>query len=144
MSARSASRSVWVAVAISGIIAMVLVACGGSDGEAIPPLSPAGERGKTVASEQGCTSCHTADGTRSTGPSWFGLAGSEVNLDGGKTVIADDAYLSEAILNSRSEVVQGYANIMPVYENEISEEELADLLAYLNDLSPPDKGSEPN
>jgi cytochrome c oxidase subunit 2 len=144
MRSRSSRRPVWAAVGLSLATSVVLAACGGGDGEAAPVLSPAGERGKAVASAQGCTSCHTPDGSRSTGPSWLGLAGSEVQLDSGKTVTADDAYLSEAILNSRREVVQGYANIMPVYENEISEDELADLLAYLNDLSPPGKAPEGN
>jgi cytochrome c oxidase subunit 2 len=128
------------AVVVSLGLGALLSACGddGSDGSSSPPveLSAAGERGLTVAKEQGCIACHTADGGKSTGPSWEGLAGSEVTLDDGTTVIADDAYLTEAILQSRGQVVEGYANVMPVYDGEISDAELADLLAYLHDLSP--------
>ena len=117
----------------------VLSACGGdSEGAAPVELSAAGERGQQVAKEQGCISCHTADGGKSTGPTWKGLAGSEVTLDDGTTVVADDTYLTEAILQSRGQVVKGYANVMPVYDGEISDAELADLLAYLHDLSPSD------
>lgn len=101
-------------------------------------LSAAGERGKQVAKEQGCISCHTADGSKSTGPTWKGLAGSEVELEDGTTVVADDAYLTQSILAPRTVVVDGYANIMPVYEGEVSPAELADLLAYLQDLAPSD------
>lgn len=114
----------------------VLSACGGDSGSPAPKLSAAGERGKTVAKEQGCTSCHTPDGGKSTGPTWKGLAGSQVELADGTTVTADDAYLTNAILESRHQVVKGFANIMPVYEGEISDAELADLLAYLHDLAP--------
>jgi cytochrome c oxidase subunit 2 len=114
----------------------VLAGCGDDGGSTAEPvaLSAAGERGARVASEQGCTSCHSTDGSRGTGPTWKDLAGSEVELDGG-TVIADDDYLRRAIVDPRSEVVRGYANIMPVYEGQMSDEELDDLIAYLRDLS---------
>jgi cytochrome c oxidase subunit 2 len=114
----------------------LLMACGDDGGSSAPPveLSAAGERGATVASEQGCTSCHSTDGSGGTGPTWKDLAGSEVELSSG-TVVADDDYLRRAILDPRSEVVQGYANIMPVYEGQMSDEELDDLIAYLRDLS---------
>ncbi|MCB0971155.1 MAG: cytochrome c [Acidimicrobiales bacterium] len=121
-------------------LALALAACGSDGGEALPPLSPAGERGQTVASENGCTSCHTADGARSTGPTWRGLAGSEVELDDGETVVADEDYLRRAIVDARSEVVDGFANIMPVYDDVLTEAEVDDLLAYLHDLGVDAKG----
>lgn len=116
----------------------LLAACGDDGGEvAEPTLSAAGERGKVAAQDLGCFSCHTTNGERGTGPTWLGLAGSERPLEGGDTVVADDDYLERAILDPRSEVVEGYANIMPVYERQVSDEELADLLAYLRDLAEP-------
>jgi cytochrome c oxidase subunit 2 len=114
----------------------LLGACGGGDdGTPEPPLSAAGERGKAVAQSNGCFSCHTTDGARSTGPTWLDLAGSERELEGGETVVADDAYLASAIVDPRAQVVEGYANIMPVYERQLSDDELADVIAYLRDLS---------
>lgn len=123
--------------AVALCLGMALSACG-SDGGSGPAvqLSAAGERGKTVAREQGCISCHTADGGKSTGPTWEGLAGSTVTLDDGTEVVADDDYLREAILFSRGQVVEGYANVMPVYDGELTDAEVDDLLAYLNDLAP--------
>jgi cytochrome c oxidase subunit 2 len=126
------------AAAVAMCLGMVVSACGSDGGGSEVQLSAAGERGKTVAREQGCISCHTADGGRSTGPTWKGLAGSTVTLDDGTEVVADDAYLREAILQSRGQVVEGYANVMPVYEGELSDAELDDLIAYLEDLSPPE------
>lgn len=117
-------------------LGMVVSACGSDGGGPEVQLSAAGEQGKTVAREQGCISCHTADGGKSTGPTWKGLAGSTVTLDDGTEVVADDAYLREAILQSRGQVVEGYANVMPVYEGELSDDELDALIAYIEELSP--------
>jgi len=128
-----------VALAVAGSLAVgaLLAACGsGSDAGGDVELSAAGERGAVVAKEQGCISCHTADGSKSVGPTWKGLAGSQVELEDGTKLTADDDYLREAILFSRGQVVDGYANIMPVYDGELSEAEVADLLAYLHDLAP--------
>lgn len=125
-----------VSVAASLALGALLSGCGSDGGGAEVKLSAAGERGKQVAKEQGCTSCHSADGAKGTGPTWEGLAGSTVKLDDGSEVVADDAYLREAILQSRGQVVDGYANVMPVYDGELSDAEVADLIAYLHDLAP--------
>jgi cytochrome c oxidase subunit 2 len=133
-------RIALVAVVVGSLAAGAgLAACGddGGSGDDVV-LSAAGERGKELARTQGCISCHSADGSRSTGPTWKGIAGAEVELENGSTVVRDDAYLRTAIIASRGQVVKGYANIMPVYEGELSEEEIADLIAYLRDLAPPE------
>lgn len=117
----------------------LLSACGGggsdSDGASVT-LSAMGAKGKAVASDEGCTSCHTSDGSRSSGPSWKGVAGSEVTLDDGSTVTADDTYLRTAILDARSQVVKGFPNIMPSYEGQLTDAQVDQLIAYLRDLSP--------
>ncbi|MGN6694664.1 MAG: c-type cytochrome [Aquihabitans sp.] len=132
-----------IALTVAGArgLGALLSACG-SDGGGGPEvkLSAAGERGKQIAKEQGCISCHTADGGQGTGPTWQGLAGSTVTLDDGTEVTADDAYLRQAILQSRGQVVKGYANVMPVYDGELTDAEVADLIAYLHDLAP-DEGT---
>lgn len=53
--------------------------------------------------------------------------------------MADEAYLRRSIIAPRAEVKAGWANIMPVYEGEITDAELDDLIAYLQDLAPPDE-----
>jgi cytochrome c oxidase subunit 2 len=114
-----------------------LVACGGDDDAAEPPstadLSPEALEGSTLARDLGCAACHSVDGGRSTGPGWAGLAGSEVQLEGGETVVADRAYLERAIVDPRSQVVAGYASIMPT-TFELSDEEVDRLIAYIEAL----------
>lgn len=125
-----------VAASLAG--GALLGACGddSSGGGAEVALSAAGERGQQVADDNGCFSCHSTDGSKGTGPTWEGLYGSEVELKGGETVTADDAYLTTAILQARDETVEGYANIMPVYDGKLTDAEVADLIAYLQDLAP--------
>jgi cytochrome c oxidase subunit 2 len=50
-------------------------------------------------------------------------------------VIADDAYLREAILNPSQHVTQGYAPIMPTYQGQISEEGVIALIEFIKNLN---------
>ena len=45
----------------------------------------------------GCAACHGANGQGGVGPAFQGLYGSEVALDDGTTVTADDEYLRRSI-----------------------------------------------
>lgn len=114
---------------------MLAVACGGGGGTAgaPQPTTAAGKRGLVLAKDSGCQACHTANGKNSTGPTWKDLAGSKVKLDGGKTVVANDSYLARAITDPKSQVVSGYAGIMP--GNSLSTDQVADIVAYLHELS---------
>ncbi len=133
-SGRPAARVALAVVALA--VALVVSACGDDDKGAAPTItSAAGKRGQTIARDEGCTSCHSANGSRSTGPTWKDLAGSEVKLSDGTTVTADDAYLAQSITDPRSQVVKGYVNIMPTTYADLSTAEVADLVAYLNELS---------
>jgi cytochrome c oxidase subunit 2 len=112
-------------------------ACGSSDkGPDDSTLSAAGQRGKQVANDNGCASCHSTSGSRSTGPTWKGLAGSTVELADGTKVTADDEYLRRAITDPKAQVVDGYpSGVMPTYD--LSDADLDDLIAYLHDLAKP-------
>jgi cytochrome c oxidase subunit II len=65
-------------------------------------------RGATLYQEDGCSACHTLNGTRLVGPSWKGLAGSTVTLTSGRRVIADNAYLTKHIVDPNALTVRGY------------------------------------
>lgn len=70
-------------------------------------------RGRALYQTDGCAGCHSLNGTRLTGPSWKGLAGSRVKLSSGKTITADDAYLAKHITEPNALTVQGYpADVM--------------------------------
>jgi cytochrome c oxidase subunit 2 len=59
-------------------------------------------------------------------------------LDDGRTVLADEAYVRESILNPNAKIVKGYQrDIMPVFQGQIGEDGLLELIAYVKSLSPP-------
>ena len=87
--------------------AALAAGCGGSDsGDGGGSASAPGE---DVYRQYACASCHSLDGSEGTGPSFEGLAGSTVELEGGKTVTADAAYLKRSITDPDAEIVEGYA-----------------------------------
>ncbi len=131
-------RSFAVAVVGAAIAGGALIGCGGDDAAkapAVEDMSPLAQEGATLARDLGCIACHAVDHGRATGPSWVGLAGSEVRLEGGTTVIADREYLERAILDPRSEVVAGYASVMPT-TYELAEDELDAIIAFIEALGP--------
>ena len=94
------------------------------------------QRGKKWAAQFACNACHSLDGSKIVGPTWKGLYGETVTLEGGATATADDAYLRESILNPNAMIVQGYpANVMPQnFKERLSEQQLADIIEYLKSL----------
>ncbi|MFZ5882868.1 MAG: cytochrome c oxidase subunit II [Chloroflexota bacterium] len=90
-------------------------------------------RGKALVAANGCGACHSIDGAKGVGPTWFQLAGSEVPLSGGGTVVADDAYLKESILQPQAKIVAGFeTQQMPTYN--FTDEQVADIIAYIKTL----------
>jgi mono/diheme cytochrome c family protein len=65
-------------------------------------------RGKALFSSDSCAGCHSLDGTSGAGPSFKGLAGSTVALEGGETATVDDAYLQESIVDPDAQIVKGF------------------------------------
>jgi len=130
-------RLVLAACLLLAVAGGALSACGdGGTAGAPDPTTAAGKRGLALAKDNGCQACHTANGKRSTGPSWKDLAGSKVKLSDGKTVVASDAYLARSITDPKAQVVDGYASIMP--KNSLTGSEVSDVIAYLHELAPED------
>jgi cytochrome c551/c552 len=100
-------------------------------------VAASAEHGKEVAVRYGCIACHSVDGTLEghSGPSWKGLYGAERKFLNGKPArIADDAYLSDAILEPAKEIVEGYALGMGSYAGVLDEAELKSILLYIRSL----------
>ena len=79
-----------------------------------------------MARDRGCTSCHSSNGDKGTGPTWKGLYGSEVELADGTTVTADETYVKESITDPGAKIVNGYGNVMPHFT--LSQEEVNQLV----------------
>jgi len=93
---------------------------------------PPAVQGARLFEEMNCISCHR-NGPTQRGPVLEGLYGKTVELKGGGSVVADDAYVRESIVNPTAKVVNGYEPLMPVYLSQLSEEQVNALLAYVRD-----------
>ena len=98
-----------------------------------PSDTPA-EAGAKLFQSQGCIVCHSP-GARIPAPMLTNVFGNPVTLQGGSTVIADEAYLRESIVNPQAKVVEGFQPLMPTFQGLASEEQLLQLIAYIKSLS---------
>ena len=64
-----------------------------------------------------------------------GLFGSRRPLTGGGEVVADATYIRESILNPKAKVAAGYDPVMPTFKGQLSEGDIAALIAYIKSLS---------
>lgn len=99
----------------------------GGDGEGDP------EAGRQLAGAQ-CAACHSFDGSPSVGPTWQGLYGHEVALESGETVVADEEYLRESIVDPNAKIVEGFPAVMPSFATILSEEQITDIIAFIRTL----------
>jgi cytochrome c oxidase subunit 2 len=97
--------------------------------ENVPPAVA----GESIFRAQGCGTCHRADGSGQ-GPALDGLFGRTVALATGETVLADEGYLRESILNPQAKIVAGYQPVMPTFQGLVSEEDVMRLIAYVKSL----------
>jgi cytochrome c oxidase subunit II len=82
-----------------------------------------------------CVTCHSAD-SQARAPVLEDLYGRQVPLNDGRTVVADETYLRESILNPDAKIVAGYQPIMPTFQGQISEEDVIKLIAFIQALRP--------
>jgi cytochrome c oxidase subunit II len=80
-----------------------------------------------------CIECHTGT-DKARAPVLEGLYGSRVALSGGGAEIADEAYIQESILKPKRKVVEGWKEIMPSYEGQVTPEDLNALVQYIRSL----------
>lgn len=91
------------------------------------------ETGQKLFQSLGCTNCHRFD-TQGRGPNLVGVFGKPVLLDDGRSVLADDAYIRESIVNPGAKIVAGFKPIMPSFQGVLTEHQLLSLVAYIKSL----------
>ena len=93
------------------------------------------EAGAELFHRLGCFNCHGAD-IPGRGPVLESVFGSPVQLQDGRKVVADEAYLRESILNPGAKIVAGYRTRMPTFAGQVNEEQLMQIIAYIKSLPP--------
>jgi cytochrome c oxidase subunit 2 len=98
------------------------------------PAGPLSATGEKVFAELGCSTCHRSD-AQGRGPNLQGVFGNPVALADGRTLVADENYIRECILDPGAKRVKGFQPIMPTFQGLVSEEQVNALVAYVKSLS---------
>jgi cytochrome c oxidase subunit 2 len=98
--------------------------------------------GQKLFQDLACNTCHRGGGEPAgRGPNLEGQFGKPVQLENGQSVVADESYIRESIVNPRAKIVAGYQPIMPTFQGLVSEEQLLQLVEYIKALGQPAPGS---
>jgi cytochrome c oxidase subunit 2 len=119
--------------------ALLLVACGGGGGGADEKVTPPpvnaelAAAGKEYFNQYACSTCHSMAGQAGIGPALNGIYGKKVQLEDGSSVVRDDAYLRESILQPDAKTVKGYpkgsmTNVIMPFMPELQKPEVLDAL----------------
>ena len=94
--------------------------------------------GLLVIKRNGCSACHSSDGTKIVGPSFKGIYGNKtlVLIEGKEQqVLVDDAYIMESIYKPNAKIVKGFqSNLMQSYTDIISKNEVKEITEFIKTL----------
>ncbi len=101
--------------------------------------------GEVLYTQLACGTCHDKDGL-GRGPTLTSLYGSKVMKKDGTSTIADDTYIRNSIFNPSDDIAAGYQQVMPSYKDQLTEEQILQVIAYIKSLngSPPGARHLPN
>ena len=99
------------------------------------------EAGKVLFENQRCDTCHAA-GSGQRGPNLVGRFGNYVETQDGQTLLFDEDYVRESILEPRARISRGYEPLMPSYAGQISEEQVLYLVSYIKSLTTETSGGD--
>ncbi len=92
------------------------------------PLAEVGQKVYQVR----CTACHLLTEKVNVGPGFKAIFGREQKIQGGPSVVVDENYIRESILNPSAKVVAGFpSGVMPTFAGQLSEQELMGLIEFL-------------
>jgi cytochrome c oxidase subunit II len=95
---------------------------------------PPAEAGKMLYKRRGCAQCHSLDDTAGTGPSFKGIYGKSVKMSDGSSVLVDDNYIRQSILEPQAKVVSGYQPVMSTYKGLVSDDDISALIEFIKSL----------
>jgi len=90
-------------------------------------------QGKAAFTARGCAGCHVGQSVVRA-PSLAGLFNNPVPLEDGSTIIADDGYLRDKILDPDRNKIAGFKQVMPSFKGLVGEGEMIALVSYIKSL----------
>ncbi|MEZ6138188.1 MAG: cytochrome c oxidase subunit II [Pirellulaceae bacterium] len=103
--------------------------------EALPPEHPVAH-GQWLYERAGCKSCHSIDGKKAIGPSFYKDYGTEFTSVKGTQIKVDDLYINESILEPQKEMRPEFASAsqMPSFVGKLKVNEINALIAFIKAL----------
>ena len=95
---------------------------------------PLADRGALVVQKNGCTQCHSLDGSKGVGPTFLGSFGTNRELVDGTQQVMDRDYVRESIFYPARKLVKGYLGQMPTYKGTLTDDDVAAIAEYLSTL----------
>ncbi|MGF1669132.1 MAG: cytochrome c oxidase subunit II [Balneolaceae bacterium] len=90
--------------------------------------------GRDLVSRYGCLACHSLDGSQMIGPTLQGLWQSERTMQDGETLIADENYIRESILEPNARITEGYNPVMPSFTGTLNDRQIDAIIEYIKTL----------
>ena len=106
-------------------------------------MAPA-DYGRLLYQRKACITCHSLDGSIIQGPSFKGSFGTTIQLAAGGSVLMDENYIRESILNPKAKIHTGFQPVMPTYQGMLKEPQIDALIAFIKSLNQPDGASQGN
>lgn len=98
-------------------------------------VDPAIAAGKKVFETKGCAACHM-QGASQIAPTLYGIYGTTQEMADSSKMLVDEAYLRTSILEPQAHIVKGFAAAMPTFKGVLTDEELAQVVAYIKSIGP--------
>lgn len=103
------------------------------DANGVASLPPA-DYGKLLY-QQLCITCHSVESKGLTGPAWNDVYMSMQPMSDGTSMMADDDYIRESIYYPAKRIVQGYSNVMPSFQGQLTDKQVSAIISYMKTLS---------
>ncbi|MCG8416595.1 MAG: cytochrome c oxidase subunit II [Proteobacteria bacterium] len=96
---------------------------------------PPAELGKKMYDNY-CIACHTLDGTTKVGPSFKDLVlGGQNEMTDGSSIVVDENYIRESIVEPQAKVRKGYPASMPSFKGVLSDKKINGVIAFIKSLN---------
>lgn len=101
-----------------------------------PEGMPLAKIGEELFGKFACVTCHKnrPDNAAVIGPSLLGAFGRREELADGSSVVIDENYLRESILQPAARVVKGYQPVMPPFQGTLKDWQVTALIEYIKTL----------
>lgn len=106
-------------------------------------MAPA-DYGRILYQRKACITCHSLDGSIIQGPSFKGSFGTTISIAAGGTVLMDENYIRESILNPKAKIHAGFQPVMPTYQGMLKDPQIDALVAFIKSLNQPDGAPQGN